>query len=72
MLSYVYSVNNGVTGIEKGIVFVEHEWEVTIRLGTYYNATEEELIASGLNFTKIDNLEELRNQLDGTDLVTFI
>lgn len=69
---YVFSVNKGLTGVVNGIVFVDHEWEVTCRLGDYYGSTEDELFARGLTFRKIDNLEELRNLSKETDVIAFV
>ncbi|MDF9524271.1 hypothetical protein P5815_27570 [Bacillus cereus] len=72
MLIYIYSINDGISGVVNGIVFVDHEWEVTCRLSDYYGSTEDELFANGLTFRKIDRLEELRNLSKKKDVITFI
>ncbi|MED3554214.1 hypothetical protein [Cytobacillus praedii] len=72
MMIYVFSLNNGIVGVVNGIVFVEHEWEVTSRLSDYYGSTEAELLAIGLTFRKIESLEELRNQSKGRDVIAFM
>lgn len=53
--------------------FVEHEWEVTCRLADYYSSTEDELIADGgLTYREIDNLEQLRDLSNNTDVIAFM
>lgn len=70
MLIYLYSFNNGQLGQENGVVFVEYEWEVTSYLADYYSSREENLLAKGLTFRKIDSLEELQN-LSKRNVIVF-
>ncbi|ALL11778.1 MULTISPECIES: hypothetical protein [Bacillus cereus group] len=73
MKIYVYTIKNGITGVVNGVVFVEHEWEVTCRLADYYSSTEDELIANGgLTYREIDNLEQLRDLSNNTDVIAFM
>ncbi|OUB88507.1 hypothetical protein BK784_28750 [Bacillus thuringiensis serovar medellin] len=73
MKIYVYTIKNGITGVVNGVVFVEHEWEVTCRLADYYSSTEDELIADGgLTYREIDNLEQLRDLSNNTDVIAFM
>ncbi|MGG2119933.1 hypothetical protein AB1J99_30465 [Bacillus bombysepticus] len=73
MRIYVFTINNGITGVVNGVVFVEHEWEVTCRLADYYSSTEDELIADGgLTYREIDNLEQLRDLSNNTDVIAFM
>ncbi|EJR72722.1 hypothetical protein [Bacillus cereus] len=73
MKIYVYTIKNGITGVVNGVVFVEHEWEVTCRLADYYSSTEDELIADGrLTYRELDNLEQLRDLSNNTDVIAFM
>ena len=69
MKIYVYTIKNGITGVVNGVVFVEHEWEVTCRLADYYSSTEDELIANGKEKVRLQNtkIQTKKNLLENED-----
>ncbi|WP_413361992.1 hypothetical protein [Lysinibacillus sp. 3P01SB] len=70
MRVYLFSINL-IGGKQKGIVFVEEEWEVTSNLGAYYGSTEEELLANGLEYKEIKDLSELQPLTRNPDMLTI-
>lgn len=69
---YFYSLNDGISGVVNGIVFVEHEWEITSHLADYYRSTEEQLLKKGLTYRKINNLEQLSDYSKDRNVIAFM